>query len=106
MSHTPEGALIKGERNRRQEDLIEAFEKQAGSDLDKHDRYGDLKQDVEKRHPELVPEDNGSDNAMTEIIRKHEKTLRDDKGLDDVDEQKAYVTALVREIQKRKESLH
>jgi|GEM_PF-2954739 len=106
MGHTPEGQLIKSERGKSHQELIEAFAKQAGSDLDKHDRYEDLKRDIEKRHSEIAPEDEQSENVAHEIIRKHERTLREDKGLEDADEQLAYIVALVREIQRRKDKMH
>ncbi len=106
MNKTPESTMIKGERHKGREELINAFERQASSDLDKYDRYGELKRDVEQRRDELLPEDNEAERALEEIVRKHEKTLRDDKGLEDQEEQKAYITALVRQIQNRKDRMH
>lgn len=106
MKNTPEGRVIKKEGTRNREDLINAFEKQAASDLDQHDRFDSLKIDISRRLPELVNEDSPADSVIKEIIQKHERTLRNDKGLEDFEEQEAYIIALIRELQKRIGELH
>lgn len=107
MIRTPEGALIKKQGERTQEELVKAFRPQAETDLVEHDEYEGLRQDVNKRLPELIHgTENEKENAAREIADVHEKTLRNNKDLEDIKQQIAYILALAEVMDERKRRSH
>ena len=100
MNRSAAAKLERQEDNLPLETLVARFEKQAVHDLDKINKEVEFIHEITSRLRDFI-EENGAEHAADEIAGHFQDMLKNEKVLDDRQQQIAYIIALAKEIRHR-----
>lgn len=95
---------MRRERSVGTSELVERFAQQAIHDLDVGNMWTDLTNEIEKHISTIL--DTEKPTIPRQITERFKDFFRNEKGLEDIEEITAYVTAVAKEIARRKQESH